>query len=59
MTITERRFGYEQRKLEEKKIVKELLKKFDNHRKSNDLWRLPEEHSWSLAEEWIEEAFNC
>jgi len=38
--------------------VEWLKNKMEQHRKSNDLWRLPEDVSWSMAEEWIDEAFE-
>jgi len=37
--------------------VEWLKDKMDNHRKSNMLWRLQEDESWSMAEDWIDEAF--
>lgn len=37
--------------------VEWLKDKMDYHRKSNDLWRLPEDESWGMVEEWLDEAF--
>jgi len=38
--------------------VEWLKEELDNHRKSNELWRIPPEETLSLIEDWIDKAFK-